>query len=77
MSLMSCPGCRKEVSRNAAACPNCGEPINTAPTCPKCGSRENKPISGMSKALSIGLWGPLAANKVLSKYECKKCFHKF
>jgi hypothetical protein len=31
----------------------------------------------MSKALSIGLWGPLAANKVLSKYECKKCFHKF
>jgi len=27
MSLISCPGCSKQVSRRAPSCPHCGEPI--------------------------------------------------
>lgn len=27
MALVKCPGCDKDVSINASACPNCGEPI--------------------------------------------------
>lgn len=30
MNLISCPACLREVSPNAVACPNCGEPIATA-----------------------------------------------
>jgi predicted amidophosphoribosyltransferase len=29
-NLITCPACGKQVSKNAAACPNCAEPI--APT---------------------------------------------
>lgn len=35
MALINCPGCGKEVSENAAACPNCGEPVNAAPEKPQ------------------------------------------
>ena len=28
MGLITCPDCSKEVSDKAAACPNCGSPIN-------------------------------------------------
>ena len=45
--------------------------------CPKCGGTNTKIISGASKAGSIFLWGPYAANKVLSQYQCNDCGHKF
>ncbi|RQD71347.1 MAG: zinc ribbon domain-containing protein [Tindallia sp. MSAO_Bac2] len=75
--LISCPGCGKDVSPNAKFCPNCGEPIDTSVKCPKCGSKDTKVISGGGKAVSLAIWGPFAANKVLSKNECKSCSHKF
>lgn len=77
MSLMKCPTCGKDVSSNAPVCPNCGEPINTAIKCPKCGSTDTKVISNASKAVSVALWGVFAANKVMSKYVCNNCGHKF
>lgn len=77
MALIKCPSCGKDVSSNAKACPNCGEPINTSITCPKCGSSNVKIISGASKAFSIAMWGVFAANKVMSKYVCNDCHHKF
>lgn len=77
MALIKCPGCGKEVSSNAKSCPNCGEPIDTAIRCPKCGGTDIKVISGASKAVSIALWGVFAANKVISKYQCNVCGHKF
>lgn len=77
MALIKCPGCGKDVSSNAKACPSCGEPIDTSIKCPKCGSSNTKVISGGSKALSVALWGVFAANKVMSKNECIDCKHKF
>ena len=77
MALIKCPGCGKEVSANAQACPNCGEPIDTSVKCPKCGSKNTKVISGASKAVSVAMWGVFAANKVMSKYVCNNCGHKF
>lgn len=77
MALITCPDCKKQVSSNAKNCPNCGCPINTTITCPKCSSTNVQLISGASKAVSVALWGPFAANKVMSKYECMKCHHKF
>ena len=77
MALIQCPACGKEVSSSAASCPNCGCPIDTSIRCPKCGSSNTKVISGASKAFSTFMWGPFAANKVLSKYQCSHCGHKF
>lgn len=77
MALIKCPGCQKDVSSNAKACPHCGEPIDSSIRCPKCGSTNTKVISGASKAGSVLLWGVFAANKVLSKYMCVDCRHKF
>ena len=77
MALIKCPACGREVSSNAKLCPNCGEPIDTAIRCPKCGSANTSVISGASKAFSVALWGVFAANKVMCKYECNDCGHKF
>lgn len=77
MALVRCKECGKEVSSMAKSCPNCGCPIDTAIRCPKCGSADTKVISGASKAVSVALWGAFAANKVMSKYQCNKCNHKF
>jgi len=77
MALIKCPGCGSNVSENARACPNCGEPIDTAVRCPKCGSKNTKVISGASKVFSVAMWGVFAANKVMSKYVCNNCGHKF
>jgi predicted nucleic acid-binding Zn ribbon protein len=33
MSLMTCPSCGKQISPNAAACPECGEPVKHQPRC--------------------------------------------
>lgn len=77
MALITCPDCGKQISSSAPSCPNCGRPINTKVRCPKCGSSNTKVITGASKAASIVLWGPFAANKVISKYVCNECKHKF
>lgn len=77
MALIKCKECGKEVSDKAKSCPNCGAPIDTKVYCPKCGSANTEVISGASKFGSVMLWGVFAANKVLSKYRCKNCGHKF
>lgn len=77
MALINCPGCGKEVSSNAAACPHCGEPIDTSIKCPKCGSKNVVPISNAKKVGSMIMWGMLAANKVMSKHHCNDCKHDF
>mgnify|MGYP001415186902 FL=1 len=77
MALIKCPECGREVSSIAKACPSCGAPIDTSIRCPKCGSANTSVISGASKAVSVAVWGVFAANKVLSKYKCNDCGHKF
>ena len=77
MALIKCPECGKQVSDQAPTCPSCGSPINTAIRCPKCSSANTKVITGASKAVSVALWGVFAANKVMSKYVCNDCKHKF
>ena len=80
MALIKCPECGKQVSSKAPTCPNCGAPIDSSYSkvkCPKCGSTNVKVISGSSKVISMAIWGPFAANKVISKYECNSCRHKF
>ena len=77
MAIIKCPECKKDVSDKAANCPNCGNPIDSSIKCPKCGSDNSKAISGASKAVSVALFGFFAANKVMCKYECGDCHHKF
>lgn len=38
--LIECKACGKQISRNAAACPHCGEQNSQKETCPYC----NKPV---------------------------------
>lgn len=71
-----CSACNNQISIKAEVCPHCGNPTGIH-VCPKCGSTNTKTISGASKAASVLLWGPFAANKVVSKYQCKACWHKF
>lgn len=75
-SLTTCAACGNKISTRAEACPHCGEPTGIH-ICPKCGGTNTQVISGASKAGSIFLWGPYAANKVMSKYQCNDCGHKF
>ena len=77
MALIKCPECGKQVSDKAPTCPSCGSPIDTTIRCPKCGSADTKVISGTSKVVSVALWGVFAANKVINKYVCNNCNHKF
>lgn len=74
--LASCSACNKQISTKAESCPHCGHPTGVH-VCPKCNSTNTKVISGSSKATSIFLWGPFAANNVLSKFQCKDCGHKW
>ena len=74
--LMSCKACGQSISRQAASCPHCGHPTGVH-VCPKCGSTNTQVITNASKAFSTWLWGSFAANKVVSKYECMDCWHKF
>lgn len=77
MALIKCPECKSEVSDKAKSCPKCGCPIDDSVRCIKCGSKNVETISGVSKGVSVLLWGPFAAGKILSKYNCKDCKHKF
>ena len=74
--LTTCAACGNRISTRAESCPHCGEPTGVH-ICPKCGGTNTQVISGASKAGSIFLWGPYAANKVMSKYQCSDCGHKF
>lgn len=71
-----CSACKSPISKQAETCPHCGQPTGVH-VCPRCQSVNTKVISGASKATSVVLWGPFAANKVVSKYECKSCGHKW
>lgn len=77
MALIKCDECGKGVSDKAKTCPNCGNPIDTSIRCPKCGSSNTRPISNTSKVMSTVMWGVFSAHKVISKYECLDCKHKF
>lgn len=74
--LTRCSACNRQISKQAETCPHCGQPTGIH-VCPKCQSINTKVISGASKATSIFLWGPFAANKVVSKFECRHCGHKW
>lgn len=76
VQLVPCSACGRKLSPKAEVCPECGHPTGIH-VCPKCGGANTKPISGTSKATSIFLWGPFAANKVVSKFQCKDCGHKW
>ena len=76
VQLVPCSCCGRKLSPKAEVCPSCGNPTGVH-VCPKCGSINTTPISGMSKATSIALWGAFSANKVMSKFKCKDCGHKF
>ena len=74
--LTPCRACNTQISSYAEFCPQCGHPTGIK-VCPKCSSTNTKVISGASKVTSIFLWGPFAANKVVSKFQCKDCGHKW
>ncbi len=71
-----CAICKNSIASTAETCPHCGHTTGVR-VCPKCGGTQTKVISGASKATSILLWGPFAANKVLSRFQCKDCGYKF
>lgn len=75
-AMTNCTACKKDISKKAEVCPHCGQPTGVH-VCPKCQSINTKVISGASKATSIFLWGPFAANKVVSKFQCRDCGHKW
>lgn len=72
----TCKSCRKQISTHTEVCPHCGNQTGVH-VCPKCNSTNTETISGASKASSLMLFGVFAANKVVSKYRCRDCNHKF
>lgn len=72
----TCKSCRKQISTHTEVCPHCGNQTGVH-VCPKCNSINTEIISGASKASSVFLFGVFAANKVMSKYRCRDCNHKF
>ena len=71
-----CKSCRKQISTHTEVCPHCGNQTGVH-VCPKCNSINTETISGASKASSLMLFGVFAANKVVSKYRCRDCGHKW
>lgn len=92
MALITCPECGKEISDKAAACPHCGNPMNTQNQqeeylcCPKCGSRElhaqhqgfsgGKALAGALLTGGIGLLAGTIGSKD-TQITCLKCGNKF
>lgn len=76
IALIACSACGTKISSRATSCPHCGNPTGIH-VCPKCNGVNTRVISETSKAASIFLWGVFAANKVVSKFECEDCGHKF
>ena len=77
MALINCPECGSQVSSTAKNCPNCGVTIDNSIHCPKCGSTNTKVITGTNKIFSMIVWGVFSVNKVINKYQCNDCKHKF
>jgi len=73
--IITCRVCNNQISRNAQACPYCGEPM--AKRCPKCNSSDVQRITGAEKGVTTMLVGPFAANTVFNDYYCKACNEKF
>lgn len=92
MALIQCPECGKEISDNAKACPNCGNPMNLQTQqeeylcCPKCGSRElhaqhkgfsgGKALAGVIATGGIGLLAGTIGSRD-TQITCLKCGNKF
>ncbi|PZR73543.1 MAG: hypothetical protein DLM73_10460 [Chthoniobacterales bacterium] len=51
-TLIECSACGKDISPNAASCPNCGEPNREAAPAPP---RQKETTTGFLAALLIGL----------------------
>lgn len=71
-----CKSCHKQISTHTEVCPNCGTQTGVH-VCPKCNGIDTETISGASKATSVLLFGVFAAHKVVSKFRCKSCGHKW
>jgi Ca2+/Na+ antiporter len=73
--LIRCNACQREISKNAVACPHCGEPLPRR--CPKCGSLDIIHMSGFQKGSAVVAFGVFSANTVLNDFQCKECRTKF
>ena len=49
------------------------QPSNPTITCPYCKSTNTKKISGLSKAVSVGLFGIFALGKTTKQFHCNNC----
>ena len=63
MSLITCSDCKREVSTNAEACPNCGNPIKTS---------SNGVISFIISVLIIAGGGYIYSTHILGKEQVKR-----
>jgi len=80
-NLIKCDDCGKEISRNAAACPNCGNPMSKPetnnPKCPSCGASDFEKISFKNKAGSALVFGIFSLGHVAKTFKCKSCGYKW
>lgn len=77
MPLVSCPACGKQISSEADACINCGQPMHTAIRCPNCKSTNVKRITAASKVGSAALLGIFSVGKLTKTYECLACKYRW
>lgn len=49
------------------------QPSTLKITCPYCKSTNTKKISGLSKAVNVGLWGIFALGKATKQFHCNNC----
>ena len=49
------------------------QPSTSTVTCPYCKSTNTKKISGLSKAVSVGLFGIFALGKTTKQFHCNNC----
>jgi hypothetical protein len=65
MALIACSGCRKEVSDQAAVCPNCGAPLTPIPDSVR-SKRAGGTWGGIGFALiALGIVIGLVSNRML------------
>ena len=53
------------------------KPSTPTITCPYCKSTNTKKISGLSKAVSVGLFGIFALGKTTKQFHCNNCSADF
>ena len=53
------------------------QPTTPTITCPYCKSTDTKKISGLSKAVSVGLFGIFALGKTTKQWHCNSCKSDF